>query len=408
MKVRRGLTRVCFICIMIQLHFRISFTSNDTSHTSSSDHFTSDTSNSHTALMTSDITRDRDIDHRNNNQSGIPTRLNTKSWLGRHSENDIIDTTFLELVLTNMTKECPYSAICNFNGSKIMDIGGVSCCRSCSCDEECGERMDCCFDFLDTSRIVQTHGLVCTKPVTSQNDRYIKSYYMVDKCLNNDTYKCREMKSSLWGSMFPVQALSTGLIYYNENCALCNGVNDGVKWDIYETCLLNYERTHELSLKGLVNKKCEIEFHPRKEASIAKYLCYEVQVDRCNATGEWQEDDAAIQHACEIVQAPVIEVPHSLTQARKAYANIFCKLCNGKQHIPTATCPTEMQESGMRGGGSLRFSSLIDWAVLETAASHVDESSSMTDTTDGQCREFEVKHPYKVTKYWHSELSLQR
>ena len=91
---------------------------------------------------------------------------------------------------------CPYSNFCFLNGTAIENNrrGRVSCCKDCYCDEGCGERMDCCFDFLDVAKIVDNNDLKCIMPVDAgviEELMVPHGYYMVDKCLTNLSFYCR-------------------------------------------------------------------------------------------------------------------------------------------------------------------------------------------------------------------------
>ena len=60
------------------------------------------------------------------------------------------------------------SRFCHSNIIQDVDfwVGYGSCCKDCFCDEQCGERMDCCWDYLDDTKIVETNELTCITPVT--------------------------------------------------------------------------------------------------------------------------------------------------------------------------------------------------------------------------------------------------
>ena len=87
------------------------------------------------------------------------------------------DAVFDEDEIQNLTEiaqqNCPYSTFChsNRNEDKKFRVGYGSCCKDCFCDDLCGEHMDCCWDYIDKKKIVETNKLSCVAPVTpSENE----------------------------------------------------------------------------------------------------------------------------------------------------------------------------------------------------------------------------------------------
>ena len=322
-----------------------------------------------------------------------------RSQFGTDNEQTFYDESKLNDITARALQHCPYADFCYANGSAITDIrvNMASCCKDCYCDEACGERMDCCFDFLDKSKIAETKRLTCTLPkvttivtVDKIDNIWIPRYLMVDRCLESDSDDCKHEPAAIWGSLYPVYAPSKGLIYFNRHCAHCNGVNDTVDWTVYVACnqAFSFTLNGQSLLHGIENGSCEVQFRPPNKASTEKFICYTDVTASCNTTGLWTESDELIQELCESTRAVV-----QVTEDR--YANIFCKFCNGVKHYPADLCKT--YDDSFRTEPLESFIALVKWDVIESSI-NVDESVlyHIEDTIDS-CQDYEVKHPNKVS-----------
>ena len=222
------------------------------------------------------------------------------------------------------------------------------------------------------------------------------SYFMVDSCLGNSSYKCNRKDAAVWGPLYPVSSSISSMIYYNQHCAECNGVSDSNPWDTYVSC----NGTNSLSglslISGLKRKQCRVQFRPPKKASIEKFICDSEAIGTCSLTERSFENNINLEKACRLTKAAVyVKDPHG--GKIKTYANIFCKLCNGDVHYPNEHCRI-VDDNLSKSTSFHKFTTFIDWGVFESTTS---DAADTDDTGEDRhvrkkCAENEVKHPAKV------------
>ena len=64
----------------------------------------------------------------------------------------------------------------------ILFIFVVYYLQDCSCEPDCGLKLNCCHSHQDQYRIVETEQLSCTYPYVDRANKKLPGYYMVDKC----------------------------------------------------------------------------------------------------------------------------------------------------------------------------------------------------------------------------------
>ena len=294
---------------------------------------------------------------------------------------------------------CPFSDFCFLNGSVIENNNwnSMSCCKDCYCDESCGERMDCCFDFLDDVKLIETNNLKCIRPLvegTSMIFIYTKSYYMVDSCLGNASYECRSETSAIWGSLYPVYSPSTKMIYVNRHCAHCNIVNDTIPWEVYINCGNSDTISGSGLTDGLKYGQCQVQFRPQDKVSVDRFACNADVIASCNSTGSSSQRASALEEACALTRAEVTR--YAGDKGIETYSNVFCKICNEIDHVPQELCiaPDEFIKII-----SNSLTALIDWQVVSLFLPQ--KTSDWHDVDDsGECDQNEIMHPLKVTKLW--------
>ena len=412
--MNRGIPLTLFIFISLQAYFGNSFKNERRNHISTTSKPVYEGGNTHQNVTLASVVVQ--VPHEQNNvttgehlrelnkesftetldEESVTKKLNEESQTKELNEErvtietDMMEGNITERITRDMARYCPSANVCNDN-----ERGRMSCCRSCSCDKACGERMDCCFPFLDTSKLVHKNKLTCIKPVQQPLHhlmKYVQSYYMVDKCLSDETINCKESEPMQWDSVIPVYAQSTGMIYYNKKCAACNGISEVEEWVVLATCNPPKVLTSDVLIKDLHNESCEIEFAAPEEADIDKYKCYDNIIDSCNMTGRWLEDDPFLREACESVYAPAFSHGFFFSTTTKIYANVFCKLCDGEPHFPEETCP-ELSSAWSRSLSGTTLTSVIAWDVVRNSRTSVEEVD-----TSKQCLAFKVKHPNKVRR----------
>ena len=287
---------------------------------------------------------------------------------------------------------CPYADFCFVNGSKInsRSTAMTSCCKACYCDSKCGERMDCCFDGLDQDKIVKTHEMVCVLPRIGSDTHWAaryRSFYMIVKCPDNSAFNYENKTSSPLGQLYPVYSPTADMIFLNREYAECNGFFDSLNWTSYMTCDDDTWAFDSLSLKDLKLRKCELTFYPPKDIAVDKFTCYYGLIDSCNVTGKWTDYDDDIRQACESIRAPVY--------FGKIYANVFCKLCNGKPHNPIKICEIDDWYESITRTSSKHFVALLDYQAILQSNTAMDD----VPLENKKCGKHEVLHPNKVIRY---------
>ena len=290
---------------------------------------------------------------------------------------------------------CPFADFCYSNATSILYENEASCCKSCHCDANCGKRLDCCLTTLDNYEVVKSSRMECITPkisIWNESKVYIHDYFMIQECLSDAKNNCKNKTAAIWGSFFPVYSRKTDKIYVNKYCAECDGDNESISWNVSVVCKIDFEPIvmNDLLLEVLDEGACEIFFIPPDGEGIEKFSCHKSLVNTCNITGKWKKDEPVIRKACEMVIAPVSD---DYVEGIK-YANVFCKLCNGKAHGPFRTCP--LYEHHQPREPETSFSILLDIEVVNAARRNadIDEIDSLKE--GGVCGKFQLKDPFKV------------
>ena len=319
----------------------------------------------------------------------------------RRNTNDraVFDEDEIETLTDIALQQCPYNTFCHRNRTHAPEFmsGFGSCCKDCFCDEQCGERNDCCWNFLDNRKIEETNKLSCITPILLPENEQLEdepSYLMIDSCHENDSYRCSRENAAIWGPLYPAFSSTTSMIYYNRNCASCNGVTDSIPWDTYVSCNGTNSLNGLSLINGLKRKQCRVRFRPPKKVNSEKFVCHDEIISTCTRrlTDLPFEDNIDIRKACRRTKAYVNVV---VTAGTLTYANIFCKLCNGHSHSPDEPC--RLGDDFTRSSFT-KFTTFIDWEVLDSAtneATYTNENSQKEDA----CRQNDVRHPTKVCTF---------
>ena len=76
-------------------------------------------------------------------------------------------------------------------------------------------------------------------PALVENERThtdTRNYFLMDKCLNSNNRDCKSIVSEQWGSLYPVYDNTSDTMFYNKNCAECNGVKEYTHFFLGVTC----------------------------------------------------------------------------------------------------------------------------------------------------------------------------
>ena len=315
------------------------------------------------------------------------------------NDREVFDEDEIETLTDIALQQCPYNTFCHRNRTHAPEFmsGFGSCCKDCFCDEQCGERMDCCWEFLDTRKIEETNKLSCITPVVLSENEQLEdepSYLMIDFCHGNDSYKCSRENAAIWGPLYPAFSSTTSMIYYNRNCASCNGVTDPIPWDTNVSCNGTNSLNGLSLLNGLKRKRCRVGFRPPKKAISEKFACHPEIINTCTrgATEGGFQNNNDLRKACRRTKG-YVKANNPNGTGTVTYANIFCKLCNGHSHSPDKQC--RFSGESTKASFSAKVTTLIDWEVLDSATNEATVTNGIRQTQD-ICRENEVRHPTKV------------
>ncbi|WAR08063.1 hypothetical protein MAR_018021 [Mya arenaria] len=83
-----------------------------------------------------------------------------------------------------------------------------------TCSLDCGERMNCCFDEMDTVKRAENEGLVCTKMMVGVNSASNRrGVYMISSCPKKNDTDCGSDHVAAWGSLAPVYSPERERVY---------------------------------------------------------------------------------------------------------------------------------------------------------------------------------------------------
>ena len=247
------------------------------------------------------------------------------------------------------------------------------CCLPCSCTDSCVEDDNCCLtksfasdtDFeydtnIDTESINETKGkdTVTTECIGASYLNYFKRdkdpltiarYSMIERCFINKANrslvsKCETPTTADFEETIPVTSNTTGRIYWNKYCAMCNSDNtDLFIWNstaISRELLfyVNMSTKTEYIIRTLddlktfddVNKRLRlggnIIFTPPSNMAHKRCLPKSLMLS-CE-----HNSSNIIYAACKQFYSPVFFI--TSTKRMFVYTNIFCFLCHGHS-LPT-------------------------------------------------------------------------
>ena len=288
--------------------------------------------------------------------------------------------------LSDLSNLCPFADICDYQGREPPEKRLESCCLPCSCNATCGQIGNCCDKHENT-------GNMCHKPiVNSQNlDDFDNTdiFLMIDKCL--DGRDCTEMDAAAWGPLYPVYDFVSHKIFYNAQCASCNGVNVVTDWEINLECN-EFSVTNEhmrRALRGKTTNACMVKFTPPRTMDYQRNKCLGGLIDRCNVTGSWNQYNAALEEACYRWNSPIMRRIGNMR-----FANVFCMLCNGvNTYKPEGLCVVkDVDKTTIKFGLTLVIDYIHVSALVEEEADNNVESTGEKDCDKGM-----VKHVSKVS-----------
>ena len=326
-------------------------------------------------------------------------------------------------LMTNTVSSNATSAL-NFTASTTptFDVGSSAtlsdanqpnqCCFQCSCLETCGQYGNCCLDKSDHKAVKMTTRsldrqsrylnenkgtrLTCLTPELSPNLSGISkatSYNMVASCPENalgnrQIAKCQD---DFWFGDFltevtPVYMKNQNTLYKNVHCLSCNNKNGKratslepvilcPKQDIPK--LLSFDTPTEIIdyLRQSFSPSCNVMFKfpgniILSEDQFKSHACVQPDVNVCNITGLWINNDPDLAEACENYYLPVKATMPGNTRPT-TFRNLACFECNYNTVDANLQCNAPLDNSEVE----LRLH------VPQSISQY--QSPTMTDVTSG-------------------------
>ncbi|KAH3871289.1 hypothetical protein DPMN_034486 [Dreissena polymorpha] len=242
---------------------------------------------------------------------------------------------------SSLVELCPYSSFCGHNKKTInVSKGYQTCCRSCSCDSDCGLKRNCCFYEGDYYRIEEKGETSCVAPIHSNisSMKPIGRYFMKDKCPGaNDT--CRSMKAAGWGNLFPHLSHNTGLIYYNQFCARCHNDSNVVPWILSVKCpIFDYEQqslnSYSFEIQKLLtgqSSKCSLNFREPEDIDLSSAFCNLNVIQECSDIYPTTDIDAFLKLEEQCHRFNATFAPSSFQS--QVFRNVYCYLCSEPKYF---------------------------------------------------------------------------
>ena len=198
---------------------------------------------------------------------------------------------------------CPFTNFCSTK-TEISDNENITpCCSKCSCDRStCYHTENCCPDIEPIPTI--STNMICADTMTKfrhwlsppKHNGYtygIKFYYIVANCptgYENEFVdaKCRGQNQTELDDFLWVSHKTNNVIYQNQYCAKCHGVENWVSWNLRSNCITQLIDSGFNNLTTvLLSDACEIhnEVPESKEDVSRRYQCYLPDITSCNVSG---------------------------------------------------------------------------------------------------------------------------
>ena len=284
------------------------------------------------------------------------------------------------------------------------------CCQECSCEPSCVQFKRCCPDapYLPNEELI----IPCISTFThynvnknhSQTGHTSRYYRIVDHCPveeKNTTLKQLCLQPDTFSDIAIVSGSSSGNVYGNKYCALCNDETDFVMWKLY---LFSCPLVSEIRFQSFADRDkyimehCPIDVKPPTsylQLTQLRMECVEYRPEMqqlgriCNSSDQVDAFNESVQLACEDFPEgyhALAVVALNLEEIDYLVPNIYCYVCN----IPWNANSSEecvVQVDIERGGG--KDNSL--YSLIDFTMSH--------ETSLTQCASYEMYDPYTVRVY---------
>ena len=215
----------------------------------------------------------------------------------------------------------------------------------CNCDPECEIFADCCSTAEDiqicpppTIMLQPGATVECRSAFLNPNVRVRnlnEAFMMVTKCQESKA----AMSNCSDFSKPPVTDMSTGLVYLNEDCAICNGVTDFLAWQLNIACtrrfyilLENYTISSILQeTPDILDTECQGCSYTAPDSILPPRSCLPI-VSSCLGKSELEEttEEKIPQSSYEtLAMSCQFRSQDPVSFNTIVYRNSDCALCNG-------------------------------------------------------------------------------
>ena len=143
-----------------------------------------------------------------------------------------------------------YPELRDFDGQVCQENWGCQNVKTeyCFCDNLCAMYSDCCHD----ANITSDHG-IHNQPFSCQYIPGVYSYwfvFVIETCPEDADFQlnelCNETNERDIYSTTPTSSSSTGFLYKNVHCAMCNRVDDYIFWKADLQCSWSFKEQHNV------------------------------------------------------------------------------------------------------------------------------------------------------------------
>jgi hypothetical protein len=200
--------------------------------------------------------------------------------------------------------------------------------------------------------------MICRSQEAAESENPIFSYYkMINTCLDNEELDnlitCEENTSNPLQTFYPVFSPSNGFTYITRECAECNKITDGVKWQKVVRCDRKPESDYFDEIEKIVHGKstdfdadCMLYFIPPEGFGQKVAKCEPSVVRTCNTTKLAETRDISWDLCSEF--NATFRYPYQGVIV--TYGNVYCWMCNtnNEKRSKLSTCAVKNSELDTR------------------------------------------------------------
>ncbi|CAC5364699.1 unnamed protein product [Mytilus coruscus] len=251
-------------------------------------------------------------------------------WNGGNTFGKILIDSQIENVLEQYHNTCGTHS-CLSNDTLNDNEFSPMICGLCSCNNNCIKEANCCPEvMLHQPKRICSDGIIYRPEMQYVKATTYNRFKTVKECPPfspaDIRMKCTKNRDVTERIMtIPMTSLNTHLTYDNIYCAQCNNDAQNLEsWYLDFQCKMKINfnilsSVNEIATLAIQNK-CTIITNPVNNHKSFIESCEDDPkgvISECNKTGTWLKADAAVRHACELVDQPI-----------GMFKNVFCYICN--------------------------------------------------------------------------------